>query len=284
MSKKVAVLFSGGLDSTYLVWKNLKEGNMVFPIYVEIENNENKTILEKNRIELIWKELKKEFNESTDIWSGGNLRSIHYAIKVGVHANEGSLYFKQMPIWLFSVVFLQGMNVDEVQIGYVSNDDAISYLDDIQNIYKSYQAISEPMKPLVFPLTKKKKFDMASELPEQYRKLVVTCENPRIISKPNAEFIEYEPCCECVPCKTIFHNEYYGIQGFPDIYAKKWLDRYAEILYQKGYKIFDKENKEYADKWRMLEPEKKPYQLVIDFNHNDCDVQMVEKAEVAQKI
>ena len=25
MSKKVAVLFSGGLDSTYLIWKNLKE-------------------------------------------------------------------------------------------------------------------------------------------------------------------------------------------------------------------------------------------------------------------
>lgn len=47
MSKKVAILFSGGLDSTYLVWKNLKEGNVVLPIYVEIENNEVKTTMEK---------------------------------------------------------------------------------------------------------------------------------------------------------------------------------------------------------------------------------------------
>lgn len=47
MNKKVAVLFSSGLDSTYLIWKNLNEGNEVFPIYITISNNENKTILEK---------------------------------------------------------------------------------------------------------------------------------------------------------------------------------------------------------------------------------------------
>ena len=55
MSKKVAVFFSGGLDSTYLVWKNLSDGNTVLPVYVEIENNEVKTILEKNRMESVYK-------------------------------------------------------------------------------------------------------------------------------------------------------------------------------------------------------------------------------------
>ena len=50
MSKKVAVLFSGGLDSTYLVWKNLKDGNEVQPIYIEIQNNKVKSTIEKNRI------------------------------------------------------------------------------------------------------------------------------------------------------------------------------------------------------------------------------------------
>ena len=57
--KRVGVLFSGGLDSTYLVWKNLKEGNTVVPIYLEIANNEDKSKLEKNRIEL----LRKVFNK-----------------------------------------------------------------------------------------------------------------------------------------------------------------------------------------------------------------------------
>lgn len=41
--KKVGVLFSGGIDSTYLIWKNLKEGNYVIPFYVEIINNEKQT-------------------------------------------------------------------------------------------------------------------------------------------------------------------------------------------------------------------------------------------------
>jgi hypothetical protein len=269
IGKKVAILFSGGLDSTYLVWKNLKEGNIVFPIYVEIENNEIKTILEKNRIELLWKEFHKD--------DSFNLKPIQYAVKVGVHANEGSLYFKQMPIWIFAVVFLQGMDVDEVQIGYVSNDDAISYLDDIQNIYKSYQAISEPMKPLVFPLTKEKKYMVAQELPEQYRKYVFSCEMAKIKGSKDAEVIEYEPCCECASCKTIIANDYYKIKGFSNIYEKKLIEQHAHELLQQGYKIIDKEGKNYFENCYKVEQEKKPYQLEFDFINSGNDILFEDK-------
>jgi hypothetical protein len=275
MSKKVAVLFSGGLDSTYLVWKNLKDGNTVIPIYVEIENNQVKTILEKNRIKLLWKEFDKEFNNKND-YSYPRIEPIEYAIKIAVDANEGSLYFKQVPIWIFSVVFLQGMNVDEVQIGYVCNDDAISYLEDIQNIYNAYQPISKPMKPLVFPITKMKKFEMAEELPEQYRKYIFSCENATIIGKEDNEFIEYEPCCECVPCKTIITNEYYKISGFSDIYKKAINKHYINELHYVGYKIFDKEGKDCTDWWNVAKPKREPYQLEIDFNC--CDVIVCEKS------
>ncbi len=272
MSKRVAILFSGGLDSTYLMWKNLKDGNTVIPVYVEIENNEVKTKLEKNRIELLWKEFAKEFHDENDNYYNSKLQPIKYAVKVGVHANEGSLYFKQIPIWIFSVVFLQGMDVDEVQIGYVSNDDAISYLDDIQNIYKSYQAISEPMKPLVFPITKMKKYMMAQELPEQYRKYVFSCEMARIIGKEDAEFIEYEPCCECVPCRTIIANEYYGIEGFSDIYRKAVQKQYIRALHGAGYKVLDENGKDsYEEFYKLAQPKREPYQLEIDFDNYDCD-------------
>ena len=264
MSKKVVVLFSGGLDSTYLVWKNLKEGNTVIPVYVEIENNEVKTKLEKNRIELLWKEFEKEFRKPEDSYYDFKLKSIMYAVKVGVHANEGSLYFHQIPIWMFSIVFLQGMvDVDEVQIGYVSNDDAISYLDDIQNIYKSYQPISEPMKPLVFPIIKKKKYMMAQELPEQYRKYIFSCEAARIIGKEDVEFIEYEPCCECAPCKTIIASEYYANRGFSDVYGKALQKHYIRALNGAGYRVFDEKNN---DAYILEQPKREPYQLEINFN------------------
>jgi len=257
MCKKVAVLFSGGLDSTYLLWKNLNEGNEVYPIYIEIANNINKTILEKNRIELLCKEFNKEFKN-------GNLYNISYIMNINVSANESSLYFKQLPIWILGLMFLQSLNVDEIQIGYVSNDDAISYLDDIQNIYKSYQAVCEPMKPLVFPLTKMKKYIIASELPIQYRKFIISCENPKIIGSKDVEFIEYEPCCKCVPCKTIISNEYYDLFGFPN-------DKYARYLYWDGYNIIDKNGDNYFDRCNKVTFE--PYQLEINFNQNDDKVE-----------
>ena len=277
--KRIAVLFSGGLDSTYLVWKNLKEGNEVIPIYVEIENNETKSIIEKNRVKLLRTEFAKEFNAERRL-----MRDVEFAIKVSVHANEGSLYFKQVPIWLFSAVFLQGMDsVDEIQIGYVSNDDAISYLDDIQNIYKSYQTVSEPMKPLVFPLTKKKKYDMAHELPKQYRDLIFSCENARIIGSKDAEIIKYEACCECVPCKHIIADEYYGFNEYPEPYQKNLDYLHVRALHRKGYKVIDDKGNEYWSINEMLSPEKGPYQLVFDFNSYG-DEEKVEMKCIDDKI
>ena len=262
MSKRVAVLFSGGLDSTYLVWKNLKDGNEVVPIYVEIENNEVKSILEKNRVKLLRTEFAKEFNKEKRL-----ICDVEFAIKVSVHANEGSLYFKQVPIWLFSVVFLQGMdNIDEIQIGYVSNDDAISYLEDIQNIYKSYQTVSEPMKPLAFPLTKKKKYHMAHELPKQYLDLIFSCEMATIIGSKDAEIIKYEACCECVPCKHIIAEDYYGFGSYPEPYKKNLDYQHVRALHRKGYKVVDENGKEFWSVDDMLSPKKEPYQLEFDFN------------------
>jgi len=44
------------------MWKALKNGHSVYPIYITIENNDNKVLVEKQQCELIINELKKEFN------------------------------------------------------------------------------------------------------------------------------------------------------------------------------------------------------------------------------
>jgi hypothetical protein len=275
MSKKVAVLFSGGLDSTYLVWKNLKEGNTVVPIYVEIKNNEVKTIIEKNRVELLVREFRKEFGNDS-------IHDVRYAMTVEVHAIESSVYFKQLPIWLFTIVFIQGMYADEVQIGYVSNDDAISYLDDIQNIYHSYQAICEPMIPLTFPLKKMKKAQMGSELPTQYLNLIFSCENAKIVGSKDADFVEYEPCCECVPCKTIMSTEYYGHNGFPERYKKGVRQQHIYALWREGYRVLDKDGK---DCQYVLSPEIKKYPIQLEFDFYGCDDQYsVKQLDLSFKV
>jgi hypothetical protein len=266
MSKKVAVLFSSGLDSTYLVWKNLKEGNEVTPVYFEINNNENKTIMEKNRIEL----LVKEFNIDTELKSRVN--RVEYAIDVGVVVYNDKLYFKQIPIWLLGLIYIQGLDVDEIQIGYVANDDAIPYLNDIKKIYKSYQPICEKLIPLTFPLTKTKKCDMAKLLPKQYMNLIYTCENPRIIdSTRQNEKIEYEPCCNCVPCKLIISSNYYETGEFSEIYKEKMINNKIQEVNKLGYKVVDKEDNNYWDKYRKAEESILYCENVSDFMNRKSD-------------
>lgn len=195
MPKKVIVLFSGGLDSTYLIWKNLKEGNIVKPLYFEIENNVNKPLVEKQQIKLLWNLFHDEFKD--------NIKPIEYTIKIDVDENgTNELTFKQIPIWLLGILFSIDRNYDEVQIAYVGNDDAISYLKEIKKIYKSYNEITKLLIPLKFPLRKCFKCDMLNELPVIYRDLTFSCENPNIISNIDNNII-FEPCGDCSPCKKI---------------------------------------------------------------------------------
>lgn len=279
MTKKVGVLFSGGLDSTYLVWKNLVDGNGVIPIYVEITNNRNKSILEKNRIKLLHKEFEKEFNTSTETL----IRNIQYRVKIDVDAPfEDSLYFKQVPIWLLATLFSQNLDVDELQIGYVMNDDAISYLDDIQKVYQSYGSLLKYMKPLVFPLKKDNKNYMFRDLPSKYSDNIISCENASIIGPEDAEVVKYEPCCECVPCSHIIASDYYGTGKFPNNYKKNLIHNYVKKITDNGYDVIDKEGKKYE-----LWPDKinkQPYQLSFDFdcgsNNNKIPMPMVENIDL----
>lgn len=271
MSKRVGVLFSGGLDSTYLVWKNLKDGNDVVPIYVEITNNKTKTILEKNRIELLCDEFRKDFD--------GKIRYVEYPITIGVNANEDSLHFKQVPIWIFAMVFLQSMSIDEIQIGYVMNDDAISYLDDIRNMYNSYQPICDTMKPLEFPITKMKKWQIVSELPKKYLDLVFSCENARIVGSEDAKIIEYEACCECTPCEIILASNYYETGELPKQYEENLLLLHSRYLMKNGYTILDKNGDNFAEKWRVGAPKFEPYQLEIQFPYEYEASGVCEKIE-----
>ena len=280
MSKKVGVLFSGGLDSTYLVWKNLKDGNEVVPIYIEITNNTTKTILEKNRIELLFKEFADEYNTEDN----HKIDCIQYVVQVGVCASEDSLYFKQVPVWIVGLMFCQSMGVDELQIGYVGNDDAISYLDDIKKIYKSYGSIQEKLTPLTFPLMKERKLELGHELPERYREFIFSCENATIIGSETAEFIEYKPCCTCGACRTIVHTEYYGL-GFPKKYMERLTKLKIQDLSRLGYKITDEKGND-VDGWDKYGGEVKapePYQLYIPYEE-DLNIEGIDLRKKAEAV
>ena len=245
MGKVVGVLFSGGLDSTYLVYKNLKEGNIVRPIYIEIENNYNKVILEKNRIEHLIKIFDEEFNNENNYYNR-KIHPISHIIKTNVNASEDSIYLKQIPIWIVGLLYGQGLGVDEFQIGYVCGDDSTSYIQDMKDIYYSYEKISEKLIPIEFPLSKTKKREIFHELPEKYRKYIYTCECPDIVGNEKDELIEYHACCSCPACTTIIMSNYYDTEKFPKEYLRNLKRFYYYRVSGLGLKLVDtKTNKDY---------------------------------------
>lgn len=215
--KKVAVLFSSGLDSTYLVWKNLKEGNKVLPFYIEIKNNVNKSKIEKQNILLLFEKFRAEF--------GNQIEHPELILSLDVFRAWNGLKFQQVPIWLFALNYVRDSDVDEIQIGYVSNDDALSYTEDIRKTFENQQWLfnNENLKTrLTFPLTKEKKEQMLKELRETpYAKFIFSCENPKIVDEKfiktedvygwkkdfvGNHFVKFENCGDCVPCSKILQN------------------------------------------------------------------------------
>jgi len=269
MGKKVGVLFSGGLDSTYLVWKNLKDGNTVIPIYVELRNNKSKSILEKNRIKLLHEEFCQEFNKQDSCRIGNIIQGM--SVESELYTN---ILLKQVPMWITALIFNQNHGVDELQIGYVGGDDAISFLSDIKKIYKGFNKLNtEPLKKITFPLKKESKYDIMAELPHQYKELIVSCEEPRIVDE-NAERVEYTPCGNCPPCNKILASGNFGA-GLSSKYREVKLDQalsllreYAESNYGITHRYDEKEGlehftREYESPYKMSEP----HQLRIDFDN-----------------
>ena len=98
------------------------------------------------------------------------------------------------------------------------NDDAISFLPEIQKIYKSYNLICDNLIPLKFPIIKKMKWMLWEELPKVYHDYIVTCESPRLgttIMGDGMEIINYDPCGHCLPCEKILatNNHHTGPFG-----------------------------------------------------------------------
>ena len=207
--KHVMVLFSGGLDSTYLIWKNLKKGNIVKPVYIEIKNNKNKSIVEIQQAKLLVEEFKKEFSDQ--------IEEFKIVSEFRVNSFRSIVTFSQPLIWVLSVLFGIEKHYDEINIGYVIGDCAISFLREIRNLYKSTLPFTDEKKlpKLKFPIMKESKYSMLYELPENYVKLITSCEAPVLLKygiklNNNERYRFFEPCGMCEVCKKIKNNNYYN--------------------------------------------------------------------------
>lgn len=199
--KKIAIAFSGGLDSTYLAYESLKKGHSVSLFRVNIDNNWKKNVVEESASREIISQLEKDFNTR-----------IEYSRLGDIGMNDCNLEMAQPPIWLFFLASSSG-NYDEIHLGYILNDCAISYLKEIENAFKAIYVFNKNknIPKMKFPLIKTHKQQILNDLPKKYKKLTVTCENPRVkferdtyLKMCSYDFIvdvEYKECGDCDTCE-----------------------------------------------------------------------------------
>jgi hypothetical protein len=179
---RILVLWSGGLDSTTLIQKFLNEGNTVDTIYIELHPNDEKIKREKKAI----KSILPYFKQNT------NFNFIEPSSSVSIMTGASFLSnLAQLPVWLLGVIMYGGNNYDQIALGYVMNDDAISYLEDIKKVYYAWQGLSVKKLPeLIFPFSKYSKMEILSLLNSKLINKITFCEG-----------INNDNCGECRPCK-----------------------------------------------------------------------------------
>ncbi len=126
---------------------------------------------------------------------------------------------------------------DEVQLGYIMNDDAVSSLNEIKALWESLKGFLNPCfvqgkkyPPIMFPLIKYFKSYIVSYLFDNYPSIAITrwtCEDPKLIREYDEGEIHhdvYTHCGKCTPCKKLI-----DIHGVKDYYLNKLykIDRTA---------------------------------------------------------
>lgn len=201
----VGVFFTGGLDSTYLVYSLLEEGRDVILFYVNLNNNDSQRFAEKlaikkliNQFEIDYPNRKIQYKEIGDI-----LINYSQYLEVDNRVDYSYNQLIQASVWILFTTFVN--IVDEIHFGYVMNDDAISYLRDFKKIHKSYQRLMTEGKKskLKYPLTKMSKDDIKKFLPTKYKELISYCDMPKIRFTLKTNQIRIIPCNECASCQRM---------------------------------------------------------------------------------
>lgn len=135
----VAVLFTGGMDSTALVIKNLEEGKIVIPVYNWLNHCAESYRLLAATVYISFRDKCKVNTE--------NLMPLLRGMKFPCTVTRRECFsgFIQQPLNAFSLAYLPEeitALLDEVQMGIVKGDQSVSFVDDMRKLYEGAFALS----------------------------------------------------------------------------------------------------------------------------------------------
>jgi 7-cyano-7-deazaguanine synthase in queuosine biosynthesis len=213
MNKNILQAVSGGYDSTYLLIKNLQNGDNVYPVYVHVSCiYPIKQMIEINKVKLLIKKLRRKYN------------NLHELTEKEMYIDPINNIFSTQPIfWMLALFNVVKKNrhfiYHEVHIGYIASDGVISHIPEIRTYWKTLFSFSDhspkwTIPKLCFPLLKYDKAHIIKKL-ENYDKEILascwTCENPKVIKtkrcRDNTIEMYIEACGSCQPCENLQNTE-----------------------------------------------------------------------------
>lgn len=187
--KRVLCAWSGGLDSTRMVYDYLRSGYEVDCFYINITNNAEKVKREAQAKNKLLKKLQ----------AFGSIRYRTPSVFTMWGTSNAGLCLP--PLLLTAAADYDTGEYEEVAFGYVMGDDAISFLPEISKLWKSLQKLRFGSKAkITFPLKQKSKLEVYYGLPYELFEDVTWCESQTKTTKRN--------CGNCTPCKKM---NFYGI-------------------------------------------------------------------------
>ena len=231
-AKVIGIMFSGGLDSTTLLLRELNKGNIVIPILNRFNSNDDTCSLFKYMMAQI--ALNKIAEKISKI---GNNKMILVSPIVCNHVQFGCLghgfvYTQQMfnSVAPACIGYERIRSIDEIMIGTVLGDQGVSYINDMRRLYNdamkfqvkttegytSYVAGREnKIAKLTFPLFKTEKSQIKSEFTVLCNEFgftemelpVFSCEDLRITNKIIFKNNKIYLKTLTVPCK-VFKEKY----------------------------------------------------------------------------
>lgn len=201
--KVVIVLYSAGLDSTYLLLKELDKGNYIIPV-TNLLNSDDLDFISHYIIQLNIRHLYRT-----------NLNRLIYSVDSQVRNNSSFSYYQQ--VYNIISIFVLGYNflqyVDEVQIGLTLKDEGVSYIPELRTLFNTSLKLmpdeEAPLKTkLVFPLSKMSKPMIAEKLEKLQKKnntklRILSCERSfsRIENDDKEAVMIIKYCGTCNSCQ-----------------------------------------------------------------------------------
>ena len=236
-TKVPLLLFSGGLDSSYMLQMYLERGN-VETLYVKGLIHEDKIAKELDAR----KKIIAALQEKT-----GNYVLRDHIIDIGPIFGGGTadIGFAQPPMWIVGALQVSDYNKhSELAIGYVAGDQIACMIPYIINAWDNLQYFAKHGNiPVVFPLKVTRKVDILEAILPQIVQHIWVCEMPewwrdgKMIYIPDGLGGKLKPCGKCPACITMVGTLHMYKQKHDVPYSHHFLWKLRDQQRERGHEL-----------------------------------------------